>query len=54
MAIQPDKETTELLDLIGTLFATNDASFEESSQFDFGKNQNWSKKCVKVRHVFKY
>jgi hypothetical protein len=54
MAIQPDKETTELVDLIGTIFGTYDASCEECSKLDFGKNHNWSKKCVKVRHVFKY
>jgi hypothetical protein len=54
MAIQPDEETTELVDLVGTIFATYDAAFEECSQLDFGKDHNWSKKSVKVRHVFKY
>jgi hypothetical protein len=53
MACQADEETVELVDLVGTIFATYDASFEECSQLDFGKNHDWSKKSVKVRHIFK-
>jgi hypothetical protein len=53
MAFQPDEETAELVDLVGTIFATYDASFEECSQLDFGKSHNWSKKSVKVSHIFK-
>jgi hypothetical protein len=34
MAFQPDEETAERFDLVGTIFATYDASFEECSQLE--------------------
>jgi hypothetical protein len=41
---QTRKKRNWLLDLVGTIFATYDAAFNECSELNFGKDHNWSKK----------
>jgi hypothetical protein len=49
MAVQPDKETKDLVDLVSTIFANDDRSDEARSSYDFGLTHDWSRASVKVR-----
>jgi len=45
-AVQPDEETKVLVDLVSTIFASEDNSADEMTNLDFGKAFQWSKPCV--------
>jgi hypothetical protein len=49
MAVQPDKETKDLVDLVSTIFANDNGSDEARSSYDFGLTHDWSRACVEVR-----
>jgi hypothetical protein len=48
MAVQPVKETQELVELVSTIFAKDDPASRQTTPFDFGQDYNWSKPCTKV------
>jgi hypothetical protein len=48
MAVPPDKETQELVELVSTIFATDNPASGQTKLFDFGQDYNWSKPCIKV------
>ena len=47
-AVQPDEETKVLVDLVSTIFASEDNAAGEMSNLDFGRSFQWSKPCVEV------
>jgi hypothetical protein len=48
MAVQPDKETQELVELVSNIFAKDNPASGQTTPFDFGQDYNWSKPCIKV------
>jgi hypothetical protein len=48
MAVQPDKETQELVELVSIIFAKGDPESGQTTPFDFGQDFNWSRPCIKV------
>jgi hypothetical protein len=53
MAVQPDKETRELVDLVSTIFTNDSLSSEPGCQLDFGRDHDWSEASVMVRAEIK-
>jgi hypothetical protein len=48
MAVQPDKETQEIVELVSTIFVKDNPASGQTTPFDFGQDYNWSEPCIKV------